>query len=145
MTDPQLFILADTYLDSVVQQISDDKWTLAIPEWVPLSSNVVRSELNLRVLINYHAYDDIWVPDMLAGKTMAEVGEEKWKNEDLLGTGPKARFSSIVEMAVAAAGSVAEAQPDNTAHSGHWTRPPNSLICDFPQCHAYYSPVKIKT
>ena len=54
----------------------------------------------LRQTINYHAYDDAWVPDVLAGKTMAEVGDKY--DGDLLGDHPKLNFAAIVETAVLA-------------------------------------------
>jgi len=56
----------------------------------------------LREIVNYHAYDDAWVPDMLAGRTMEEAGKEKFDG-DLLGDDPKASFQAIVDKACAAA------------------------------------------
>jgi hypothetical protein len=114
-SEPELFVLADRTLDNVVQQIRDDQWTLAIPEWIGLG-RVSREGLTLRTLINYHAYDDIWVPDMLAGRTMADVGADKWKDEDLLGADPKASFARIVDAATHAAAAVTPAQLHQTAH-----------------------------
>ncbi|CAN5423613.1 hypothetical protein BH10ACT8_BH10ACT8_26250 [soil metagenome] len=116
MSEPELFVLADRTLNNIVGQIAPDQWTLAIPDWIPLGSHVNRADLNLRTLINYHAYDDIWVPDMLAGRTMAEVGSDKWRDEDLLGDAPAANFAAIVEKAVQAATAVTEQQLSATAH-----------------------------
>jgi hypothetical protein len=110
-----LFILADRALDQVVQQINDDQWQLPIPEWIKLG-RVSRDGLDLRTLINYHAYDDIWLPDIVAGRTMAEVGASKWKDEDLLGSDPKASFTTIVESAVTAAANVTARQLTQIAH-----------------------------
>ncbi|MPZ67678.1 MAG: TIGR03086 family protein [Pseudonocardiaceae bacterium] len=53
-------------------------------------------------MIDYHAYDDAWVPDMLAGRTMDEVGRAKFDG-DLLGADPKAGFAAIAKAACAAA------------------------------------------
>src|SRR5450432_2492977 len=110
-----LFILADRALDQVVQQINDDQWQLPIPEWIKLG-RVSRDGLDLRTLINYHAYDDIWLPDIVAGRTMAEVGASKWKDEDLLGADPKASFTTIIESAVTAAANVTARQLTQIAH-----------------------------
>jgi len=115
MPEPELFILADRTLDSVVQQIGDEQWGLSIPDWLG-TGRVSRDCLTLRTLINYHAYDDIWVPDTLAGRTMDEVGADKWKDEDLLGADPKASFAAIVDAAVAAADKVTPEQLGQTAH-----------------------------
>jgi hypothetical protein len=116
MEEPGLFVLADRRLNEVVQQIRDDQWSLRIPEWIRLASTTDRSTLTLRSLINYHAYDDMWVPDMVAGRTMAEAGADRWKGEDLLGDEPKGSFSRIVERAVQAVASLAPADLDRTAH-----------------------------
>jgi hypothetical protein len=116
MHEPELFVLADRALDKVVQQVRDDQWSLPIPAWIRVGSMVNRDELDLSAILNYHAYDDIWVPDMLAGKTMAEVGADKWKGQDLLGDDPKASFAAIVDAAVAAANAVTPAQLQQVAH-----------------------------
>src|SRR6266851_4359649 len=41
----------------------------------------------LRGIVNYHAFDDSWVPDMLGGKTMDESGHDNFKG-DLLRSDP---------------------------------------------------------
>ena len=61
----------------------------------------------LRELVNDHAYDDAWVPDMLAGLTMVEAGADKFDG-DLLGDDPVRRFEAIVERACTAAGAVGD-------------------------------------
>lgn len=117
MTEPEVFVLADETLNSVVSQIGTDQWD------VPVPANFVRRDMNasagrqivptLREIVNYHAYDDAWVPDMLAGRTMEEVGKEKYKG-DLLGDDPARRFAEIVEKACAAARAVKDL--DRTVH-----------------------------
>ena len=61
----------------------------------------------LREIIAYQAYDDSWVPDILAGRTMDEVGKDKFK-ADPLGDDPNGNFAAIVEKAVAAARAVTD-------------------------------------
>ena len=96
MTEQDVFILADEALKRVVDQIRDDQWDAVVPaEMTPRLPGST-----LRTVINYHAYDDAWVPDVLAGKTIEEVGDT-WKG-DLLGDHPKLNFASIVETAVLA-------------------------------------------
>ncbi len=115
MFEPEVFVLADQALNRVVQQVEEDQWQLPIPQWIPIG-RVSREGLDLRAVLNYHAYDDIWVPDMLAGHTMAEVGADKWKGEDLLGDDPKGNFARIVEAAVVAAQQVTPEQLQQSAH-----------------------------
>jgi len=94
MNERDIFILADEALKNVVDQIRDDQWDRKVPD--DLSPR--QPGMTLRRIINYHAYDDVWVPDVLAGKTIAEVGTT-WDG-DLLGDHPKLNFAAIVETAV---------------------------------------------
>lgn len=111
LTEPQVFVLADRALNDVVMQIRDDQWAMVMPPSVATRQSDQRP--TLREIINYHAYDDAWVPDMLAGKTMAEAGLDNFKG-DLLGEEPKPRFAAIVEKACAAAASLDDL--DRTVH-----------------------------
>ena len=75
MNEKEVFVLANRTLQGVVDQIRDDQWDMELPP-----SFKVRNQgktVTLRELINYHAYDDAWVPDMLAGKTMDEAGKDE--------------------------------------------------------------------
>ena len=100
MNEAEVFVLADRALNRVVAQIRDDQWDMEVPP------NFARRQTDrtptLREIINYHAYDDAWVPDMLAGKTMAEAGMDNFKG-DLLGDDPTGNFEAIVDKATAAA------------------------------------------
>ena len=111
LTETEVFLLADNALNQVVSQIRDDQW----PMEMPASFATRRSDHRptLREIVNNHAYDDAWVPDMLAGRTMAEVGVDKFKG-DLLGDEPKLRFAEIVEKACAAAKALEDL--DRTVH-----------------------------
>ncbi|BEP14287.1 hypothetical protein acdb102_25980 [Acidothermaceae bacterium B102] len=100
LTEPEVFALADRAIDAVVAQIADDQWAMAMPE--SFRTRVLDHTPTLREIVNYHAYDDAWIPDVLAGRTMAEVGVEAHKG-DLLGDNPQAAFRAIVDRAVAAA------------------------------------------
>jgi uncharacterized protein (TIGR03086 family) len=100
VNEAEVFVLADRALNRVVAQIRDDQWDMEVPP------NFARRQTDrrptLREIINYHAYDDAWVPDMLAGKTMAEAGMDNFKG-DLLADDPKGNFEAIVDKATAAA------------------------------------------
>jgi uncharacterized protein (TIGR03086 family) len=69
MTIQELFITSNEALAKVVAQITDDQWELAMPK------GSSRKPMNLKEAIQYHTYDDAWVPDVLAGKTKEEVGD----------------------------------------------------------------------
>lgn len=72
------FIEANQVLGNVIAQITDDLWDKPVPAVMSWKPNQT-----LRDIINYHAYDDAWVPDVLAGKTAEEVGKQY---EELLTT-----------------------------------------------------------
>jgi hypothetical protein len=94
MTVQEVFILADQALLRVVEQITDEQWDLVVPsELTPRQPGST-----LRRVVGYHAYDDAWVPDTLAGKTIEEVGGAH--DGDLLGHDPKASFARIVATSV---------------------------------------------
>jgi hypothetical protein len=100
MQENEVFILADRALEAVVQRIRDEQWPMVMP------ANFLTRQLDhpptLHEVVSYHAYEDAWVPDMLAGRTMAEVGQDAYKG-DLLGNNPKGNFSALVDKACAAA------------------------------------------
>ncbi len=111
MTEPHVFVLAEHALTRVVNHIRDDQWTMVMPP--EFAVRAPTPTITLREIINYHAYDDAWVPDMLAGKTMAETGQETFQG-DLLGDTPQANFATIVERACAAATALDDL--DRTVH-----------------------------
>jgi uncharacterized protein (TIGR03086 family) len=101
MSEQDVFVLADHALNRVVEQITDDQWDMRMPASFARSGDAANIP-SLRTVIAYHAYDDAWVPDMLAGRTMEEAEKTKFDG-DLLGAHPKASFGAIVDKACAAA------------------------------------------
>jgi uncharacterized protein (TIGR03086 family) len=116
MTEPKVFILAEEALLKVVEQIKDDQWDMKMPDDFIMNTETA----TLRELINYHAYDDAWVPDMLASKTMEEAGKDKFDG-DLLGEDPKASFAAIVEKSIAAARAVEDLEKPAHLSFGDYT------------------------
>jgi hypothetical protein len=104
VNEPQVFVLADRALEGVVSHIAPDHWDMDMPPGFIATRRGDRNP-TLREIINYHAYDDSWVPDMLAGKTMEEAGADQFDG-DLLGDDPKGSFSRIVQAACRAADGV---------------------------------------
>ena len=96
MSEQELFIRADEALNNVVSQIKDEQWEMKLPDW--FQKGRTQTDPTLRDIINYHAYDDAWVPDVLAGRTAEQVGTKF--DGDLLGVHPKESFAAIVKTAV---------------------------------------------
>ena len=90
MTEQEVFVLADQTLLNVVEQVRDDQWGLIVPPEMTHG----RPGVTLRDIVNYHAYDEAWVPDTLAGRTIAEVGDAH--DGDLLGDDPRGSFARLV-------------------------------------------------
>jgi hypothetical protein len=106
-----LFVLADEALLGVVRQVRDEQWDL--PTAAEVTTSRPDTDPPLREVVTYHAYEDAWVPAMLAGRTMAEVGEDAHRG-DLLGADPVAAFERCVGEAVEAATALADL--DRTVH-----------------------------
>lgn len=113
MYEPHVFVKSEHALKVVVDQIRDDQWTMEMPP--EFATRATDSKITLREVINYHAYDDAWVPDMLAGRTMDEVGQDAFKG-DLLGDNPQANFADIVAKACAATEALSESDLDRVVH-----------------------------
>jgi hypothetical protein len=72
MNEPEVFVLADRALARAVARIAPEQWEMVLP--ASFTTRVRPEPPSLRTLVNYHAYDDAWVPDMLAGLTMDRRG-----------------------------------------------------------------------
>lgn len=112
MTEPDVFVLADQAINRVVGQIRDEQWAMPMPGW--FATRASDRTPTLREIVAYHAYDDAWVPDMLAGRTIEEAGPDKFAH-DMLGDDPRGMFAAIVEKACAAARELDDL--DRTVHT----------------------------
>ncbi len=105
MNEAEVFVLADRALAAVVARVWTGQWNTTMPPNFAVRGT--EGPPTLRTVVNYHAYDDAWVPDMLAGRTMAQAGATKFDG-DLLGDSPVERFQAIVAGACAAASAVTD-------------------------------------
>ena len=109
--EAELFVLAEEMLLEVLGRIRTAHRNIIIPPMFDMPG--ADQPKHIRELVAHYARDDAWVPDMLAGRTMAEVGPDKYDG-DLLGTEPQAALARIVAAADAAARTVTD--PDATVH-----------------------------
>ncbi len=98
MNQPEIFLASEKVLSHIVSQIREDQWDLKAPKEMVFDGT---DTWTVRTLINYHAYDDAWVPDVLDGKTKEEVGTKY--DKDLLGKNPLISWNALVEKASNAA------------------------------------------
>jgi uncharacterized protein (TIGR03086 family) len=102
MNEQKTFIRADEVLHGVVEKIEDEQWDMQLPADFPRLDD---RSYSLREIMTYQAYDEAWIPDMMAGRTMDEVGADTFGgpfDNDLLGDDPKAGFGELVRRAVQA-------------------------------------------
>lgn len=104
MDERELFITADRALKTVVDQIKPPQWAAPKPDW--FISRPDQATRTLRDFINYHAYDEAWVPETLAGRTITEIGDKY--DGDLLGDDPKAAYARFFDAATTAVKALAD-------------------------------------
>ena len=118
MTEPDVFVMADQALNAVVGQIRPDQWQMSMP--AEFQRRDADRTTTLRDIINYHAYDDAWVPNMLAGWTMDEIGQDAFTG-DLLGEDPAGSFATLVDKACRAARAVTDLEQTVHCSFGNYT------------------------
>lgn len=106
MKTDQLFLASDAALKSVIDRIDPADFGKPAPaEWTQTPDPTIRD------IIFAHTYDEAWVPDVLAGKAMAD-GDE-FRERDLLGDDPIAAYDAFNGTATAA---VEEGAASDTFH-----------------------------
>jgi hypothetical protein len=98
MKERELFLASDDALRSVIDRLTPADLGRAVPaEW---SSGHRAAALTMRDIVGRHAYDEAWVPDLLAGRTTEQVGD-RWSG-DLLGDDPIGSYDAIHDAATTA-------------------------------------------
>jgi hypothetical protein len=103
--EAEVFVLADQAAVRVYGQIRGDQWDSKLPPLFEMPG--ADQPVPLRQAINHYAYDNSWVPDMLAGRTMDEVGRDRFDG-DLLGSDPRGNVDRISAAACDAAREVTD-------------------------------------
>lgn len=92
MNEQDLFLMSDAALREVIDMLDANQLSLAAPaDWSQ------KPDSTLRDVLAYHAFDEAWVPDVLAGRTIDEVGTRH--DGDLLGTDPIGNYDDINDTA----------------------------------------------
>lgn len=121
MSEQQVFVLSELALADTIDQIRDHQWDQMKPEWFQTGG---QGDASLREIVNYHAFDSAWVPDVLAGKTIAEVGDAY--AGDLLGDDPKGSYRRYSNKAVAAVNELNDL--DQTVHLSYGDFPAREYL-----------------
>jgi len=102
MDVPAMFRAAVAEFGSRVQQIGDHQWAAATPD----------EDWSVRDLVNHIVGECLWAPPLLAGSTIAEVGDRF--DGDVLGAQPKLTWAAASAGAVQAV--EADGAMDRTVH-----------------------------
>ena len=95
MNQQDLFLMSDAALREVIDMVDLDQLSLAAPaDWSR------KPDPTLRDILAYHAFDEAWVPDVLAGRTAEEVGTRH--DGELLGDDPIGNYDDINDAATEA-------------------------------------------
>lgn len=121
MSEQQVFILSEQALADTIDQIRDDQWDQQKPRWFQTGR---QGDVSLREIVNYHAFDSAWVPDVLAEKTIDEVGDAY--AGDLLGADPKGSYRRYSQRAIAAVKELDD--PDKTVHLSYGDFPAREYL-----------------
>lgn len=107
MKQKDLFLQSDAALRSVIDRIQPAQLSLPAPaDWTRVESPILRD------IVAAHAFDEAWVPDVLAGRTIEEVGDRY--AGDLLGDDPVSSYDRLNDLATKAVR--ASDDPDGVAH-----------------------------
>ncbi len=118
MSAIDLFVLADRAFAGVVAQIGVDQWDLPIPKWFQTAPG--QESMSLRQIINYHAWDELWIPATLDGSAPDDASMPG-RDDDHLGPDPHDTFADLSARAVAAVQAVTDLDRPVTLSYGQWT------------------------
>ena len=109
-----MFGRAVAEFDARVRQIGDHQWQAATPD----------EDWTVRDLVNHLVGEDLWAPPLLAGSTIAEVGDRF--EGDVLGAEPKAAWAAASAAAVRAAGEDGAPRPQESSSASSLVKPGRS-------------------
>lgn len=94
MKQIDLFLMSDAAMREVIDMLDLDQLSMSVPaEWSR------KPEPTLRDILAAHAYDEAWIPDVLAGKSKADG--DPWTG-DLLGADPVTNYDELNDIATEA-------------------------------------------
>jgi hypothetical protein len=97
--EAELFVLAEQVAVEVLSRVRPEHRNIKVP---PLHDLPGADHVTVASVVRDHARDDAWVPDLLAGRTMDEIGRDRYAG-DLLGSDPVACLARLGDAAVMAA------------------------------------------
>ncbi|PXY24486.1 hypothetical protein BA062_30235 [Prauserella flavalba] len=103
--EAEVFLLADQAAMHVLTRIPGERLDTLLPPVFDMPG--ADRPTPLREVVAHLAYDEAWIPDLLAGRSMDEVGKDAYDG-DLLGDDPAGNLTRLGEAARAAARTVTD-------------------------------------
>ena len=135
MSQKDLFLMSDAALRDVIDHIQPDQLALAAPAAWSRAENPT-----LLDILAGHARDEAWVPDVLAGRTIEEVGTAY--DGDLLGDDPIASYDRLNDAATSAVN--AQTDLDAVAHLSYGDYPVRTFFEHTSYYRAFQAPAIAK-
>jgi uncharacterized protein (TIGR03086 family) len=114
MPEQEAFLLATQTMTEIIDQVKDEQWDKPTPD----------TQWTVRDLVAHIVEGVLWVPDLLAGKTIAEVGNKYSGN--VLGDDPKTVWHEAARSAEAAVRKFEE--PDQPVHLSYGDYPARTYL-----------------
>lgn len=131
MTIKDLCIASNETEQKVVEHIADDQWELLMPE------KITRRPMSIMEVVRYHVWDSAWIPDGLAGKTLAEVGNSHEHVLELTNKELKRNFAHYNQRAIDAVRDVTDL--DRIVHLSYGDFPAKEYLRHNVSVRAFWS------
>lgn len=112
--EAELFTMSEHVLVEVVGRVRAEHWRIVIPSLFDIPG--FDRPTSIKRSVERYAHDEAWVPDLLAGRTMDEVGLDKFDG-DLLGSDVHGNVARLSDAACAAASQITDG--DATVYASH--------------------------
>lgn len=130
--EQDLFLRADAELADVLEQLTAEQLALAAPaEWTRRFEDP-----SLAQIVLVHAHDEAFVPDMLAGRTLEEIGD-RWEGVLARSDDPLGEYHETQQAAQAAASG--ELDPATTVHFSYGDYPLNEAFTHMAMYRGFQS------
>ena len=113
--EAELFVMSEQTLMEVIGRIRrPEHWKPVLPPLFDVPG--LDQPVTVRKAVQRYAVEEAWIPDMLAGRTMDEVGQDKFDG-DLLGADPQGGIARLADAAGAAVSQVTD--PDAPVYASY--------------------------
>lgn len=110
--EAELFVMTETVLVEVIGRIRAEHWEIVLPSLFDIPG--LDEPPTVRQAVERYAFEEAWAPDLLAGRTIDEVGRDKFDG-DLIGDDAHGSVKRLADTTAAALDDVTD--PQATVHA----------------------------